>query len=183
MNLNNKYEYLDKNVIDYINGILRLTTNDDFDEKEFISWLEISDIKNKINPSGYVRKAFKEQFDKGTFRPKPKVYYVPNTEELINQLRDKGICVSANESAFMYVLWLDLINENNVPLEKAKKLNNKIIEYMKEGQSFNDYKELLKKSKTLKPYNLDWEVIEQKVEKFIKDWDKTLDEIPFESEE
>ena len=175
--------YIDINVINYINKILETMTEDDFDEKVFRDWLEIKDIEFKNNPNAYIKSCFKKELEKGTYKPKAKVEYVPNTQELINELRDRGMCILADESVWLSVVWGNIINIKDIDIKACKELNHKIIEYMGESKSFNDYKKLLMNSNTLKPYNINWGLLEEKTKLVILGWDKYLDELALESEE
>lgn len=180
MKLMNKYEYLDINAINYINATIRLTTNDDFDENEFNGWLLENDIESKVNPSAYVKKAFKEQLDKGTFKSKPKVEYLPNTQELINEMREKGICILADESVWVSELFNYLLNDLKLDSSVLKELNHKVLDYMK-TKEFSEYKDLLRKSKALSLYPIDWKHIETRTQNEILKWNELLDDL--ESEE
>lgn len=183
MKLNNKYEYLDINVINYINGILRITTNENFDEKEFVSWLSLADVESKNNPSGYVRSCFKKELEKGTFQPKAEVRYIPKTQELINAIRDKGICVLADESVWLSVVWEYLLWKE-IDLNTCIRINHEVLDKLDNSNSFNDYKEQLMNSPLLKPYQINWKLVEEKVKIKILGWNKYLDELEkLESEE
>lgn len=171
--------YISIEVVNYINE--QLTNEEDFDSEVFNSWLVSKDIEHKNNPNAYIRSCFIKELQKGTFKPQPKVEYIPNTQVLINEMRDRGICVLANDSAYIYVLWKYIINEAKITIDECVRLNRTILSFMKRGQSFNEYKRLLKKSNTLKAYHINWDYIEDKTNELIKKWDDTLEAL--ESEE
>ena len=186
MKLVNIPNYLDQEVIKYIDVIVEAISESDFDEKMFLSWLVDNDVRNKSNPSAYIKACFKRELEAGTFRPMPKeeVHYLPNTQEFINEMRLRGICILADDSVYAKVLFEYLLNDLEIDSEILRKLNHKILKYMKQGQSFNDYKELLKQSNTLKDHKIDWEYIEKQALKEIKEWNDLLDDIEkYESEE
>ncbi len=180
MKLTNIPRYIDINVINYIDEITKRASSSDFDEKSFLNWLVEYDIGNKSNPSAYVKACFKKELDRGTFKPKPQVLYIPNTQVLINELREKGIAILADDSVWLNIVWEHLLNFKEGNLSELQQLNHKILKFMK-TKEFSEYKELLMNSNTLKQYNINWKLLEMKVVARIKDWNSILDE--FESEE
>jgi len=172
--------YLDIKVINYINRIVETTNENDFSEERFNEWLIEVEVESKANPSAYIRSCFKTELEKGTFRPRAKVEYIPNTQDLINQMRIKGICVLADESVWVSVLYKYLLNEKHVDSATCKKLNQSILNFM-ETKCFKEYKELVMNSNTLKPYDINWEYIEAETKAEINKWNAMLDDL--ESEE
>ena len=169
--------YITKDVVNYIELNV---DDDDFDEKVFIEWLFDKDIEHKANPNAYLKSCLKKEIKAGTFKPQPKVSYVPNTQVLINEMRERGICVLADESVWVNVLFTYLLNEKEVDEATCRTLNKQVLNYM-ETKCFGEYKDLLMKSKTLLPYGIDWEYIEKKTETEIRKWNDLLDDL--ESEE
>lgn len=183
MKLINYPKYIDENVINHINSIINndTTNDDDFDENVFNQWLIEKNVESKKNPSAYIRSCFKAELEKGTFhRVEIKVNYVPNIQPLINDMREKGICVMANDSAYLSVVWEYIINVVGVEIDKCVELNRKIYQYMKPTHTFEDYKIFLKNSKTLKPYNIDWDYVDKKAQELIDDWDAMLERMTSE---
>ena len=181
MKLVNIPTYISVDVINYINGTLKTTNEDDFEEETFNEWLIIKDIEHKNNPSAYLRSCFKKELEKGTFKPKAKVDYIPNTQVLINAMRDKGICVMSNDSVWLAVVWEYLINFKEIDFKECQELNHKILAYMNENKSFEEYKKLLMNSNSLKKYDINWALLEEKAKQEILGWDKYLESL--ESEE
>jgi len=177
MKLVNTPSYINEYVINYINGILTMTKEEDFSEEVFNDWLVIKDIEQKNNPNAYLKSCFKKELDNGTFKPKAIVNYVPNTQVLINALRDKGVCVLADESVWLSVVWQNILNNNYLSIEECVELNRKILMYMRTATSFNQYKRLLMNSNTLKQFNINWDLINIKAQMVTGEWDKLLDEI------
>lgn len=183
MKLVNIPTYISVDVINYINGSLKTTNEDDFEEETFNEWLIIKDIEHKNNPSAYLRSCFKKELEKGTFKPKAKVNYIPNTQVLINAMRDKGICVMANDSVWLAVVWEHLL-WLEIDFKECQELNHKILDYMNENKSFDTYKKLLMNSNSLKKYDINWALLEEKVKIKILGWDKYLEYLEsLESEE
>lgn len=173
--------YINEYVINYITEQVKLKSEEEFDEEMFVEWLKVNDIEHKNNPNGYIKSCFKKELDRGTFRGRAIVKYVPNTQVLINEMRDRGICVLADDSVWLGVIWGHLINFQSLSMSQCRSLNQKILNYMGDSKSFSDYKKLLKNSQALKPLNINWEALEAVVEFEITKWNKTLDEL--ESEE
>lgn len=183
MQLRNAPNYLDTNIVRYINSIIETTNENDFDENQFLEWLSLADVENKNNPSGYVRSCFKKELEKGTFKPKAKVEYLPNTQELINAIRDKGVCVLADDSVWLSVVWEYLLWKE-IDLNTCKRINHEVLDKLDNSKSFNDYKEQLMNSPLLKPYQINWKLVEEKCKIKILGWNKYLDELAkAESEE
>lgn len=145
------------------------------DTDKFESWLSfnLETFKSKTNQSSYFKKSFVNELNKGTFTIS-KVEYIPNTQELINQMREK-IVLLADDTAYLTVLWDYMLNDKKIELSTCKKLNQQVIVYM--TGTFEDYKSLLKRSNTLKPYNVDWELIDKRTAEYINSWNQTLDEL------
>lgn len=181
-NITDYPRYVDKELINYIDENVRASESD-FDSERFNEWLIENNVESKNNPSAYIKACFKKEFERGTFRPRAKVSYVPNTQRLINELRDRGICVLADDSVWLSVVWKHLVNWKEINIKDCVELNHKILEYMGESQSFEDYKRLLMNSKTLKKYEINWNLLEEKVKFEILGWDNYLKELEIESEE
>ena len=181
MKLVNIPKYIAKDITDYIELNVR---DDDFDENRFIDWLFEKDIEHKTNPKAYIKMCLKKEIEAGTFKPKAKVEYIPNTQPLLNDMRDKGICVLADDSVWVNVLFGYLLNNKKVDGGTCRTLNKKILDYMT-TKSFSEYKDLIMKSNTLKPYDIDWNYIERETQRINKEWNGLLDDMDksLESEE
>ena len=166
--------FIDKSTILYI---AENTHEDDFDEEVFKEWLLIKDIEHKTSPNVYIKSCFKKELEKGTFRPRAKVSYVPNTQVLINEMRDRGVCVLADESVWLSVVWEHLVNMKDIDIKVCQDLNHKILNYMDKTKSFDEYKRLLMNSKTLKQYNINWALLEEKTKMKILGWDNYLKDL------
>lgn len=152
--------------------------HEEIDVEKFKTWFQfnLDKFKSKTNQNTYFKKSFLNELEKGTFEY-IRLHYIPNTQPFINDLRNKGICVLANDCAYLFVIWDNLINYCKVPVDVARELNRKILNYLTPNNNFEDYKALLRKSKTLSTYNIDWNKVEDETNKFIADWNKTLDEL------
>ena len=60
-------------------------------------------------------------------------------------------------------------------IEDVQKLNNQIVNYMQKGEAFEDYISYVKRSKTTKPYNLDWGELQKEYDKEITIWEELID--------
>lgn len=149
--------------------------HEEIDIDKFNTWLQfnLQTFQTKTNISSYFQKSFLNELKKGTFKV-VKVNHLPNTQAFLNELRDIGISISADDSAYMWVLWEELLTK--IPSDMASKLNHQIVSYMKTNE-FAEYKELIQKSNTLKPYKVNWELINRKTEDFIRYWNDTLNEL------
>ena len=161
--------------VDVVNYIERVTTDDNFSEEVFNDWLFIKDVEHKNNPNAYIKSCFQKELDNGTFQPRAKVEYLPKTQVLINEMRDRGIAVLADDSVWLSVVWEHLVNFKEINLRELQVLNHKILEFMK-TKEFSEYKELLMNSNTLKKYHINWKLIELKVDTKIKDWNSLLED-------
>lgn len=174
MKLVNIPKYLDENVVKYINSLIQTTSEDDFSEDTFAEWLAKVDVENKNNPSGYLRSCFKKELDKGTFKPKAIVNYVPSVQPLINELRNKGIVVLADDTSWLKIVWEHIVNFKEINLNIVEPLNRKIVASVK---TFAEYKEKLINAEELKPYDINWKLLEERVKIEILGWNKYLDEL------
>ena len=107
------------------------------------------------------------------------VKYEPIVQPLISDLREKGFRMTAEDTAWLSVVWEYIINSQNVNVNECMALNHKIIAYMvsKKATSFSDYKDLLKKSNTLKKYNIEWDKLDEKADLINSEWNKHCDEM------
>ena len=150
--------------------------HEEIDTDKFSSWLNynLDKFKSKTNQASYFKKAFVNELERGTFTL-VKVEHLPNTQPLINELRSKGIVVLADDTAYLYVMWNQLLNLTKIPLDLAVKVNRQAINSLGISDNFETYKKLIKNSTLLKNYRIDWENIELKTIVFISNWNKTLD--------
>lgn len=155
---------------------------EEIDTDKFESWFKfnLQTFISKTNQTSYFKKALTNEIQKGSFKVNH-IEYLPSIQPFINALKDKGIVILADDSGYLSVLWEELFNKYKIDADAARKLNRRILEYMKPGQTFADYKELLKKSNTLKPYGIIWEEIDEKANQFNGNWNKMLDEMEMES--
>lgn len=91
-------------------------------------------------------------------------------------MQNRGIKVLASDSIFLDVLFTYLINEKGVSKEECIELNHKVVDYMKTDR-FSEYERLVRKSKTLKPYHIDWDYIDCNLEKKINEWNELTQEV------
>lgn len=61
-----KYEFLDEDVIKFINNVT--SKNSDFNEERFERWIDLNDVKSARNPSALVNSSFLRELKKGTFK-------------------------------------------------------------------------------------------------------------------
>ena len=148
------------------------------DVDKFKTWFNynLNNFKSKTNQTSYFKKAFTNELVKGTFE-KAKVYYVPATEPMINELRSKGITILADESAYLYTMWEELLNHYKVPREIGVQVNRQAINSLTITSDFKHYVQLIQNCDLLKSYKIDWADIKDKTDAFIKRWNETLDEL------
>ena len=152
--------------------------HEEIDVDKFQTWFNfnLDNFKNKSNQNQYFKKSFINELNKGTFVLN-KVYYVPSTEPIINELRSKGVVVLADETAYLYTLWEELLNRYKIPREMCVQVNRQAISNLTITSDFKHYIKLVKGSELLKGYNIDWESIKRKTIDFIKSWNETLDKL------
>ena len=166
---------LNINVDDILNCV-----HEEIDSNKFNSWFDynLQTFQNKQNQTSYFKKAFINELNKGTFKVE-EITYIPNTQEFINELRLNGMVLLADDTVYLSVLWEELLNTYKMPEDAARELNRNIINYKPE-QTFSEYKELIKKSNTIKALNVDWNLIEQKAAKLNMSWDELLNDLESE---
>lgn len=142
---------------------------------KFTAWFASAQniIKTKTNQHSYFKKAFISELNRGRFKQEQ---IVVETTTLATALRNKGITVSGDDTAYLQVMWQEILRAG-MPADAATELNHKVIEYMTKGQSFTDYVDLLKKSNALKAYKINWELIKKEYDQIIEEWEKMLDEL------
>ena len=152
--------------------------HEEIDTDKFSSWLNynLDKFKSKTNQASYFNKAFANELDRGTFTL-VKLQYLPNTQPLINELRSKGIVLLADDTAYLYVMWDQLLNYTKIPFNVATEVNRQAIDSLGISDTFESFKKSVKNSKLLKDYRIDWDNIELKTIVFISQWNKTLDEL------
>ena len=178
--ISNTPRYLSPVVIDYIIETLDKTDGLDFDIDSFNEWLIEKDIANKINPSAYVKSCFAKELEHGTYKARTEIKYIPAYQPLINAMREKGICVLNDDCVYLGCLWDYLLEDKKLGIDTCKKLNHQVVDYMEKGQSFIDYVNLLKNSNTLKKYEIDWLVVDERAKKELHERNELMKK--FESE-
>lgn len=172
-----------------INSFLKVNVDEilecvceEIDTDKFESWFKfnLQTFISKTNQTSYFKKALTNEIQKGSFKVNH-IEYLPSIQPFINALKDKGIVVLADDSGYLSVVWEELLDKYKVSVDVACKLNRQILDFMKPGQTFADYKELLKKSNTLKPYGIVWEEIDEKANQFNEKWNEMLNEMEMES--
>ena len=154
---------------------IKNTLTGEIDIAKFKKWFEtnLSYFKTKQNPNSYFKKAFITELQKGRFDIDA---IVIDTSTLIRALRKKGIEVLSDDTAYVEIMWLEIIKQG-MKIEDIVKLNHKILDYMKSGQSFQDYVNLVRKSNAIKGYSIDWDKIQKDYEEELELWDKNLNEL------
>lgn len=148
------------------------------DTDKFKTWFDynLDKFKNKSNQNQYFKKAFENELTKGTFTLN-KVHYLPNTEPLINELRGKGITLLADDTAYIYTLWEELLNHYKIPEDICFQINKDAVSKFTITSDFKHYVKLIQTSSLLKDYKIDWEDIKHKAVAFNQKWNETLDEM------
>ena len=140
------------------------------DISKFKAWLDKASysIQSKENRQAYFNKAFLNELEKGTFKLEiPSVSY----NSLIQALRDKGVTVLSDDTCYLEIMW-NWMFAHGLDLKASQDLNHKIVDYMKEGQTFADYLELVKKSKLIRAMTVDWDAIQTEYQKALDEWDE-----------
>ena len=142
---------------------------------KFTAWFASAQniIKTKTNQHSYFKKAFISELSRGRFKQEQ---IAVETITLATALRNKGIIVSGDDTAYLQVMWQHILGAG-LPADTATELNHKAIDYLKKGQSFSDYVNLFKNGKALLPYKIDWNRIQSEYQSILKEWDKILDEL------
>lgn len=142
------------------------------DANLFKGWLDrnIGTFISKTNIQTYFKKAFINEMFKGTFDVKE-----PNTNPhtLIEALRNKGVIITSSETLFLDIMWRAYL-KRGMKIEDIQKLNNQIVNYMQKGEAFEDYVSYVKRSKTTKPYDVDWGTIQKEYDQEITTWEDLI---------
>ena len=148
---------------------------EEIDIDKFKAWFDrnVNTFKSKQNIQTYFKRAFLTELNRKTFELKVEAV---NSQFLIEALRDKGIKILADDTCYIDVMWT-YVHKLGCPIEMIQDLNHKIVDYMKEGQTFKDYLDLVKKSKALKPYSIDWKHVEEQYLTELAKWNAVLDEM------
>ena len=178
MALKDSYPFLNEQTIEFINDLTKDLT--DFDEEKFKKWLILKDIEHKTNPSNYLRKAFQEHLDKGTFKKDEDQEVHVAITPLCNDLRSLGVHVAPESTMGMSVAMDYLLNNKILTIEELRTLNRGIISYLvdhKDTMDTNNYLELMRKSNMLKGRMVDWVAIGKEITKANEEWDQLIKEL------
>lgn len=152
--------------------------HDEIDIQAFQEWLDynLDNFKSKSNQTSYFKKSFQNELQKGRFNLKPKVNYLPNTQEFINELRDKGVIIYADDSDWLSVAWSHLLNVVKISQNECKAINQSVLRDMF-TVNFDEYKNLLMNHKSLQKYHINWEEIEKQYIIARKNWLELMEEL------
>ena len=142
------------------------------DISKFKAWLDKASysIQSKENKQTYFNRAFLNELQKGTFKLEiPSVSY----NSLIQALRDKGVTVLSDDTCYLEIMW-NWMFAHGLDLKASQDLNHKIVDYMKEGQTFADYLTLVKKSKLIQTITVDWDAIEKEYQEARAEWERVF---------
>lgn len=150
----------------------------EIDIEKFKAWLERnkSYIQTKQNIQSYFNRAFLKELEKGTFDVKLVSW---NSTTLFNAMRGKGINVIQDDTCYITLMWNYYVKAG-VKIDLIQELNHKIVDFMKEGQTTQDYINLVKKSKALQDYKVDWKKLQEDYEIEIADWHRILANLSME---
>lgn len=148
---------------------------EEIDIEKFKAWYDrnIDYFKTKQNIQPYFNKAFLKELNKGTFEKKREIW---NGVTLFQALRERGVKVIPDDTCYICIMW-GAYQDAGIKIEEVQQLNHKIVDYMKEGQTSQDYIEFVKKSKALQAYHIDWDKVQEEYEVEIAEWHRILDEL------
>lgn len=176
--LTNSYEFLDRDVVDFINKTIASYPN--FNEERFQLWIDMNDIETKNNPSAYVNKCFLKELKSGTFikpeEPKEPIieYLSLSAGELFNEMRAMGIKVSQASTCSIMDVCDYLINNKVLTITDLRELNHGIVRYIAENDMTSDeFIDLMKKSKVLRG-KVKWEEVDKENQAFREECDSLL---------
>lgn len=146
----------------------------------FQEWLDrnINTFNSKTNIQTYFKKAFINEMSKGTFDYKEPAI---NPTTLIEALRNKGVVITPNDTLYIDIMWRYYL-KRGMKIEEVQKLNSQIVAYMKEGQTFNDYISLVKRSKPTQAYKINWIAIDVEYDHNKKMWEDIITLTPNEED-
>ena len=148
---------------------------EEIDIIKFKSWFDrnITQFKTKQNIQTYFKKAFMNELKNGSF--KVEEIHI-DTTSLVSALRNKGIKVTDIDPLYLEIMWEHIIKAG-MPIKDCESLNHKAVDYLKEGQVFDDYVDIIKRSNAVKHYNVDWDSISQELNVEMKKWESVLEGI------
>ena len=177
---NNSLDVCKEQIRTYINNSSLKVNSDDIvsvltqeiDVRKFKDWLDRNEnyISTKEFQHNYFKKAFMNELSKETFKADPVTI---ETLSLIKAMRIKGIKVTSNSNLYLESMTAEAYR-SGMSAEDINDLNRRIIVYMKEGQTFDDYVALFKKSNSVKSYKIDWQTVEDKYQKSLATWNEVL---------
>lgn len=176
MQLTNNYNFLDTNVLIFINKII--SNYPGFSEERFRLWIESSEIESKNNPSAFVNHCFLKELKKGTFTAPQlsEVIYVPETVSMFLYMRELGIKVTPESTGDIDIVCAYLIRNHILTNSELVDLNREIIRHLdsnKETTTSDEFVSLMKKSKILCK-KVDWIAVEKEIQRTRDEWDQLL---------
>lgn len=165
---------LSNETISFINSLIN---ENNFSQLRFDIWVNDNKITDKSVPDLYVRKIFRQELDKGTFKPDTKILYI---QPLLNTLRDMGVEILQNNddlylNAILDYLYIEKImtyEEILDNLSKAKDYFSKLS-----GQTLTDFIREFLKSKAIRNKNIDFSKIELRYKDYVTLWNKEIERI------
>lgn len=144
----------------------------EIDIDKFKAWLNrnLNTFKTKQNIQSYFKRAFYKELEKGTFKVKKEIW---NGNTLFQALREKGVIVIHDDTCYICLMW-EAYQKLGVKIDLVQDLNHKIVNYMHEGQTSQDYINLVRKANALKDYQIDWDKLQQEYEVEIAEWHDIL---------
>ena len=138
----------------------------------FKDWLDhnLNTFNSKTNIHTYFKKAFINEMSKGTFDYKEPAI---NPTTLIEALRNKGVTITADNTLYIDIMWRYYL-KRGMKIEEIQKLNSQIVAFMVQGQTFEDYISLVKRSKPTKAYAINWLAIEVEYRGSKQVWDDII---------
>jgi hypothetical protein len=176
MQLTNNYNFLDTNVLIFINKII--SNYPGFSEERFRLWIESSEIESKNNPSAFVNHCFLKELKKGTFTTPQlsEIIYVPETITMFIRMRELGIKVTPESTGDIDIACTYILKHNVLTPEELANLNRDIINHLetnKDIKTTNAFVDLMKKSKALYG-KVDWEAVDKEIKRASDECDQLL---------
>lgn len=140
-----------------------------------LAWLAEKNLAFKSNPVAFLKKAFVEELNKGTFDKGGQHCYLP---PLLNALEKHGIKVIKQDTEYMSIMFDYLINQEIMTNQELIEFNHKAIKYLaNKGMTTSEFITLWKKSKIGKERQINWVEIDHLAEQQQEKWVELIKEL------
>lgn len=156
LDITTKYQILDVQEL-----VSQVNNENDLDFQTFKKWFADSNIAFKTNPYFYFKKVFPIALRDGDFK-KVKERQILNCSSLFQALRENGVEVDSYDCISIEIYLQALLDSGEMTLSDVAELNHKLVNYLgNQGKTTKDFITSLKRCKSVRKVNLDWENLDK----------------------